>query len=284
MRRELLRLGMSQLSAGSKTDVGAYHRCAGRLLAAPLLVAALLLAAGGWALQRRRPAAPRAAPVRPRHLARPLTCAPRPPCRSPPPSPYRSDDSKPTEDNLGDLQGQFSLADHRPGEGGGGGAGPSSGGGAAPGAVHRLCSNGRAWRSAGTAAPAAATVAAGAAAAAPPPPAPAAPAAGGSVDSAVLHTLPTLCLPLPPPVNEIVVDLMKEGYVPSWCTACYRKGAPPAPPRRAGCRAGAARRGAGALLRRRRAGGCPRLSDPTAPAARRSPTPPSLQAAPASTS
>ena len=27
------------------------------------------------------------------------------------------------------------------------------------------------------------------------------------------------------PVNEIVVDLMKEGYVPSWCTACYRKGA-----------------------------------------------------------
>lgn len=26
MRRELLRLGMSQMSAGSKTDVGAYHR------------------------------------------------------------------------------------------------------------------------------------------------------------------------------------------------------------------------------------------------------------------
>jgi 2-iminoacetate synthase len=25
-------------------------------------------------------------------------------------------------------------------------------------------------------------------------------------------------------VNEIVIDLMKEGYVPSWCTACYRKG------------------------------------------------------------
>lgn len=28
------------------------------------------------------------------------------------------------------------------------------------------------------------------------------------------------------PVNDIVVDLMKEGYVPSWCTACYRKGEP----------------------------------------------------------
>ena len=26
MRRELLRVGMSQMSAGSKTDVGAYHR------------------------------------------------------------------------------------------------------------------------------------------------------------------------------------------------------------------------------------------------------------------
>ncbi len=26
------------------------------------------------------------------------------------------------------------------------------------------------------------------------------------------------------PVQDIVVDLMKEGYVPSWCTACYRKG------------------------------------------------------------
>ena len=26
-------------------------------------------------------------------------------------------------------------------------------------------------------------------------------------------------------VGEIVLDLMKEGYVPSWCTACYRKGA-----------------------------------------------------------
>lgn len=25
-------------------------------------------------------------------------------------------------------------------------------------------------------------------------------------------------------VNEIIVELMKEGYVPSWCTACYRKG------------------------------------------------------------
>ncbi len=49
------------------------------------------------------------------------------------------DDSKTTEENLGDLQGQFTLADHRP-------------------------------------------------------------------------------------VNEIVLELMKEGYVPSWCTACYRKG------------------------------------------------------------
>ena len=26
------------------------------------------------------------------------------------------------------------------------------------------------------------------------------------------------------PVGDIVVDLMQEGYVPSWCTACYRKG------------------------------------------------------------
>ncbi|KAL4444884.1 hypothetical protein ABPG77_003934 [Micractinium sp. CCAP 211/92] len=75
MRKELLRVGMSQMSAGSKTDVGAYHR----------------------------------------------------------------DDSKATEENLADLNGQFTLADHRP-------------------------------------------------------------------------------------VQDIVVDLMKEGYVPSWCTACYRKG------------------------------------------------------------
>jgi hypothetical protein len=51
MRRELLRLGMSQLSAGSKTDVGAYHR----------------------------------------------------------------DDSQATQENLSDLNGQFTLADHRPG-------------------------------------------------------------------------------------------------------------------------------------------------------------------------
>lgn len=27
-------------------------------------------------------------------------------------------------------------------------------------------------------------------------------------------------------MGDIVVDLMQEGYVPSWCTACYRKGAP----------------------------------------------------------
>jgi len=26
------------------------------------------------------------------------------------------------------------------------------------------------------------------------------------------------------PVDQIVTDLMEEGYVPSWCTACYRKG------------------------------------------------------------
>ncbi|PSC67160.1 [e] hydrogenase H-cluster radical SAM maturase [Micractinium conductrix] len=75
MRRELLKLGMSQMSAGSKTDVGAYHR----------------------------------------------------------------DDSKATEENLADLNGQFTLMDHRP-------------------------------------------------------------------------------------VQDIVLDLMKAGYVPSWCTACYRKG------------------------------------------------------------
>jgi hypothetical protein len=25
------------------------------------------------------------------------------------------------------------------------------------------------------------------------------------------------------------MDLMKEGYVPSWCTACYRKGEQPGP-------------------------------------------------------
>lgn len=49
MRAELLRVGMSQMSAGSKTDVGAYHR----------------------------------------------------------------DHSEATEQNLGDLAGQFSLQDHR---------------------------------------------------------------------------------------------------------------------------------------------------------------------------
>lgn len=75
MRRELLRVGMSQMSAGSRTDVGAYHR----------------------------------------------------------------DHSQATENALGDLSGQFSLMDHR---------------------------------SAG----------------------------------------------------DVVKDLMQEGYVPSWCTACYRKG------------------------------------------------------------
>lgn len=75
MRRELLAVGMSQMSAGSKTDVGAYHR----------------------------------------------------------------DDSQATADNLGDLQGQFTLQDHRP-------------------------------------------------------------------------------------VVDVVKDLMAQGYVPSWCTACYRKG------------------------------------------------------------
>jgi hypothetical protein len=26
------------------------------------------------------------------------------------------------------------------------------------------------------------------------------------------------------PASEIVKDLMQQGYVPSWCTACYRKG------------------------------------------------------------
>jgi hypothetical protein len=25
-------------------------------------------------------------------------------------------------------------------------------------------------------------------------------------------------------VNEITKDLMSKGFVPSWCTACYRKG------------------------------------------------------------
>jgi 2-iminoacetate synthase len=77
MRRELLRVGMSQMSAGSRTDVGAYHRDA-------------------------------ACPE--------------------------------TETALGrDLAGQFSLMDHRP-------------------------------------------------------------------------------------VREIVASLLRDGYVPSWCTACYRKG------------------------------------------------------------
>jgi hypothetical protein len=76
MRRELLKVGMSQMSAGSRTDVGAYHRDKG--------------------------------------------------CPD-------------TDDALGrDLAGQFSLMDHRP-------------------------------------------------------------------------------------VREIVAQLMKDGYVPSWCTACYRK-------------------------------------------------------------
>lgn len=75
MRRELLKIGMSQMSAGSKTDVGAYHR----------------------------------------------------------------DTSEASQQALSDINGQFTLADHRP-------------------------------------------------------------------------------------VNEIVLDLMRQGYVPSWCTACYRKG------------------------------------------------------------
>ncbi|KAF8064659.1 thiH [Scenedesmus sp. PABB004] len=75
MRDELLQVGMSQMSAGSRTDVGAYHR----------------------------------------------------------------DDSAATEKHLGDLAGQFSLMDHRP-------------------------------------------------------------------------------------AAEVVKDLMAKGYVPSWCTACYRKG------------------------------------------------------------
>mmetsp|Transcript_20470 Transcript_20470/g.44735 ORF Transcript_20470/g.44735 Transcript_20470/m.44735 type:complete len:559 (-) Transcript_20470:707-2383(-) len=75
MRAELLKVGMSQMSAGSKTDVGAYHR----------------------------------------------------------------DDTTVTEENLGNLAGQFSLMDHRP-------------------------------------------------------------------------------------AADVVKDLMQNGYVPSWCTACYRKG------------------------------------------------------------
>lgn len=25
------------------------------------------------------------------------------------------------------------------------------------------------------------------------------------------------------PMREIVMELLREGYVPSWCTACYRK-------------------------------------------------------------
>uniref|UniRef100_A0A383VN83 Biotin and thiamin synthesis-associated domain-containing protein n=2 Tax=Tetradesmus obliquus TaxID=3088 RepID=A0A383VN83_TETOB len=75
MRDELLQVGMSQMSAGSRTDVGAYHR----------------------------------------------------------------DDNEATEKHLGDLSGQFSLMDHRT-------------------------------------------------------------------------------------ASEVVKDLMAKGYVPSWCTACYRKG------------------------------------------------------------
>lgn len=75
MRRELLKVGMSQMSAGSRTDVGAYHR----------------------------------------------------------------QDSTETRENLGNMAGQFSLLDERP-------------------------------------------------------------------------------------VNQVVLDLMEQGYVPSWCTACYRKG------------------------------------------------------------
>eukprot|EP00245_Coleochaete_scutata_P004595 TRINITY_DN17325_c0_g1_i1.p1 TRINITY_DN17325_c0_g1~~TRINITY_DN17325_c0_g1_i1.p1 ORF type:complete len:604 (-),score=108.03 TRINITY_DN17325_c0_g1_i1:337-2148(-) len=75
MRAELLKVGMSQMSAGSKTDVGAYHRQAGNL----------------------------------------------------------------ANEHLGNLAGQFTLNDHRP-------------------------------------------------------------------------------------TAEVVTDLMKNGYVPSWCTACYRKG------------------------------------------------------------
>lgn len=75
MRDELLKVGMSQMSAGSRTDVGAYHR----------------------------------------------------------------DDNAATQKHLGDLSGQFSLMDHRT-------------------------------------------------------------------------------------ASEVVKDLMGKGYVPSWCTACYRKG------------------------------------------------------------
>jgi hypothetical protein len=133
MRRELLRLGMSQLSAGSKTDVGAYHR----------------------------------------------------------------DDSQATQENLSDLNGQFTLADHRPG-------GCASC--AALGSWPAWCVGLGWW----AASPAVATT------------------------NCSLITAACLCAcpphrPLPPAVQDIVMDLMKEGYVPSWCTACYRKGKQPGP-------------------------------------------------------
>ena len=164
MRRELLQLGMSQLSAGSRTDVGAYHRWGGR--AAPLWLLAewvicVVRTGGGFAGVLAGlsvlgfPAfsgvdslpAPCRAAGSPGHLQGSRVCMPRwppasqnrhPPPPAPPPPPPR-DQSEVTEANLGDLSGQFTLADHRP-------------------------------------------------------------------------------------VHEIVLELMKEGYVPSWCTACYRKG------------------------------------------------------------
>lgn len=114
----LLQVGMSQMSAGSKTDVGAYHR----------------------------------------------------------------DDSEATEKNLSNLAGQFSLMDHRWGVRGGARLRPA-GPVMAPHRTHVLS---RAW-----------------------PP---------------NLTKTCCCLPTCRGTPDIVKDLMLNGYVPSWCTACYRKG------------------------------------------------------------
>lgn len=121
MRTELLRVGMSQMSAGSKTDVGAYHRCAagvGGGRARPYVQGWCSPAAASCSSSEQLSCSPcccepstppvallfphpasQLATHTPPHLARSL-------CR---------DDSKATEDNLADLNGQFTLADHRPG-------------------------------------------------------------------------------------------------------------------------------------------------------------------------
>ena len=187
MRRELLRVGMSQMSAGSKTDVGAYHRCAAEADAlgcggVPLRCCCakrLCLVGSPLPCVCIRVEAETLIPTNGCHCAL---------CR---------DDSEATEEHLGDLKGQFSLMDHRPG---------AHLGCTACAAVHRAVCRG--WYLGG--------------------------GVGGSLClnsgwlNPLRYKLRFLLLPCCPPhpaaVEDIVMDLMQAGNVPSWCTACYRKG------------------------------------------------------------